>query len=98
MYGIMCSKPDLMYAVSKVSRFMANPSSLHWEALKWILRYLRGSFSLCLKFQAQGGVVDSLQGYVDSDFAGSLDTRKPITEYIFTLYGTAMSWKAICNQ
>lgn len=34
-----------------------------------------------------------LQCYVDSDIVGSLDTRKSITGYIFTLYGAVVSWK-----
>lgn len=41
MYGMVCNMPDLAYAMSMVSRFMANPRMTHWEALKWILRYLR---------------------------------------------------------
>ena len=42
MYSMVCSMPDLAYAVSIVSRFMANPKKQHWEVLKWVLRYLKG--------------------------------------------------------
>ena len=34
MYSMVCSMPDLTYAVSMVSRFMANPGKQHWEVLK----------------------------------------------------------------
>ncbi|KAL6322802.1 hypothetical protein AAG906_020802 [Vitis piasezkii] len=43
---------DLAYAVSLVSRFMGNPGKTHWEALKWILRYLKGTQTTCLIYKA----------------------------------------------
>ena len=43
MYGMICGRPALAYAVSIVSQFMANPGIVHWQALKWVLRYLDGS-------------------------------------------------------
>ena len=43
MYGMVCSRPDLAHVVSMISRFMGDPGSAHWEALKWTLRYLNGS-------------------------------------------------------
>ena len=33
-----------------------------------------------------------LQGYVDTDFDGDIDSRKSTTEFVFTLGGTAISW------
>ncbi|RVX20927.1 Retrovirus-related Pol polyprotein from transposon TNT 1-94 [Vitis vinifera] len=41
MYAMVCIRPDLAFAVSVVSRFMSNPGKAHWEAVKWIMRYLR---------------------------------------------------------
>ena len=43
MYSMVCNRPNLAYAVSMVSRFMANLGKQHWEVLKWVLRYLKGS-------------------------------------------------------
>ncbi|MCI83472.1 vacuolar protein sorting-associated protein 33, partial [Trifolium medium] len=37
MYVMVCSRPDLSYAISVVRRFMANPGQVHWQALKWVL-------------------------------------------------------------
>jgi len=34
MYSMVCSRPDLSYAISVISRFMANPGQVHWQALK----------------------------------------------------------------
>ena len=46
MYAMVCTRPDIALAVSTMSRFMSNPGRPHWEAVKWILRYLRGSTNL----------------------------------------------------
>ena len=92
MYAMVCTRPDLSHAVSVVSRFMSKPGKVHWEAVKWIMRYLKGSTDVCLVFEGQKnrGVV----GYVDSDYAGDLDKRRSLTGYIFTVFGCTISWKA----
>ena len=36
-----------------------------------------------------------LQGFVDADYAGNIDTRKSLTGYLFTVFGGAVSWKAV---
>ena len=41
MYVIMCTRPDIAYSMSLVSKFMSNPGKVHWQALKWILRYIK---------------------------------------------------------
>jgi hypothetical protein len=47
MYAMVCTRPDIAHAVGVVSRFMVNPGKEHWEAVKWIFRYLRGSSKSC---------------------------------------------------
>ena len=88
MYVMVCTRPDIAQAVGAVSRYMNNPGKLHWEAVKWILRYLRGTTSKALCFK--GG--DILTGYVDADLAGNVDIRRSTTGYVYTLGGTAVSW------
>jgi hypothetical protein len=50
MYAMICTRPDLAHAVSVVSRFMHNPGKEHWNAVKWILRYLKGTSHFGLLF------------------------------------------------
>lgn len=92
MYAMVCTRPDLAYAVSMVSRFIANPGKDHWQALKWIFRYLKGSLDVGLNFQSRENESDMLVGYVDSDFAGNIDTRKSLTGYVFISFGTGNLW------
>ena len=95
MYAMVCSRPDLSYAMSLVSRYMAKTGKEHWKAVQWIFRYLRGTSKACLKFGRTG---EGLAGYVDSDYAGDLDKRRSLTGYIFTVGGCVVSWKAILQD
>ena len=51
MYAIVCTRPDIVHAVGVVSRYMENLDKRHWEALKWVLRYLRGTQKVALYFK-----------------------------------------------
>ena len=50
MYSMVCMRPDIAHVVGTVSRFLSNPGNEHWEAVKWIMRYLRGTTGLRLTF------------------------------------------------
>jgi len=89
MYAMVCTRPDISHVVGVVSRYMSNPGKQHWEAMKWILRYLRGTTKKCLTFRKDEL---KLEGYVDSNFAGEVDHRRSTTGYVFTLGSTAISW------
>ena len=96
MYSMVCTRPDLAYAASLVSRFMANPGRAHWDAVKWVLRYMKGTSHYGLLFKESEGK-QQIIGYCDSDFSGDLDKRRSLTGYLFTLFGNIVSWKA-CLQ
>ena len=88
MYVMIYTRPDIAQAVGLVSQFMANPGKEHWNAVKRILRYIKGTSSAALCF---GGSEFIVIGYVGSDFADDLNKRKSITGYVFTLISRAMS-------
>jgi len=50
VYAMVCTRPNLLHAMSVVSRYMHNPSRDHWEAVKWILRYVKRSIDRGLVF------------------------------------------------
>ena len=79
MYAMVCSRPDIAHAVGVVNRYMSNPGKQHWEAVKWIMRYLKGSSETCLSFTASGL---TLEGFVDVDLAGDVVSRKSTTGYV----------------
>ncbi|KAL3641556.1 hypothetical protein CASFOL_012371 [Castilleja foliolosa] len=94
MYAMVCTRPDLAHALSILSRFMSNPGKAHWQAAKWLMRYVKGSVNLSLIYRKSEEDNNMIEGYVDSDYAGCSDTRKSTTGYVFTAFGGAISWKA----
>lgn len=84
MYATVCTRPDIAYAVGVVSRFITNPGKAHWEEVKWILRYLKGTSTSCLCF---GNGDPVLQGYTDADYACHNDRRKSTSGYMMTYVG-----------
>jgi hypothetical protein len=84
MYAMVCTRLDISHVVGIVSRYMKNPGKEHWEAVKWIIEYFKGTSTHALCF---GGLDIVLQGYVDSDMAGDKDSRRSTTGYVFTIGG-----------
>lgn len=71
---------------------MANPSKMHWVAMKWLLRHLNHTDSKELAFKKTNEDVELLS-FMDSNFVGNKDKRMYITTYVFTFCGNLMSWK-----
>ena len=84
------TRPDLMYVVSLIYRFMESPKHSHWKFGKIIMRYVAGTLGYGLWYTH---TLDStLTGYTDSDFAGILDDRKSTSGYAFHLGTNLISW------
>ena len=94
MYAMVCTRPDISQAVSMVSRYMHDPGKMHWQAVKWILRYIHGTVDFGLKFEKDSRARQHVFGYVDSDYAGDLDKRRSTTGYVFTLAGGPVCWRS----
>ncbi|KAL2237273.1 UNVERIFIED_CONTAM: Retrovirus-related Pol polyprotein from transposon TNT 1-94, partial [Sesamum indicum] len=93
MFLMICTRPDIAYAISCLSRYMSNPGPPHWEALKWLLKYLHGSENIGIRFSKRSENTQ-LVGFVDSNYANDRDSRKSTTSYIFTFCGSCISWKS----
>ncbi|XP_052107510.1 secreted RxLR effector protein 161-like [Arachis duranensis] len=89
---MVCTRPDISQAVSIVSRFMTNPGKAHWEAIKWILKYLKGTIDIGLCFSEKSC---QISGFVDSDYAGDLERRRSTTGYVYKIQGAPVSWRSM---
>ncbi|UYV76125.1 hypothetical protein LAZ67_13002672 [Cordylochernes scorpioides] len=94
MYLMTGTRPDIAYAVSRVSQFMNNPGPSHWTAVKKIFGYLKATKNIGICFGGSS-CTSTLIGFSDADFAGDLDTRKSTTGYVFMLNNGPISW---CSQ
>ena len=96
-YVMIATRPDICVAVGFLSQFMSNPSMDHWQGVKRIFRYLKGTSNHCLTFNATNADV-KLHGYADADWAGDVETRKSTSGYIFQLAGSTISWRSQKQQ
>ncbi|GLI70179.1 hypothetical protein VaNZ11_014807, partial [Volvox africanus] len=84
--------PDLGFALSMLSRFMAKPTKPAMGMAKGVLRYVAGTRNLGLQFRREGKEI--IDGYCDSDWAGDTNSRRSTTGYVFRVNGTAISWSS----
>jgi hypothetical protein len=93
------TRPDLMFAVGYVSRFMEKPKQDHYAAVKHILRYIAGTINYGLRYSKLGCPDSklmgySLTGYTDSDLGGDVDERRSTGGVIFFLGDMPVSWQS----
>ena len=99
LYLACWTRPDISFAVSELSRFVSAPGQNHMQAVKHLLRYLKGTSELGLRYSKpkNSGPMDRpnvLWGFVDSDWAGCPDSRRSTSGYALMLNGAAVSWKS----
>ncbi|CAL0315968.1 unnamed protein product [Lupinus luteus] len=87
------TRPDLTFGVGLVSRFMEKPAHSHMQAVKRILRYLKGSLDFGVLLPTSSGQENhSIYGYSDADWSGDKDDRKSTSGYLFKLGEASISW------
>nr|DAD28457.1 TPA_asm: hypothetical protein HUJ06_029925 [Nelumbo nucifera] len=86
------TRPDIMYAVSLISRYMEKPSEMHLNAVRRILRYVTDTID-CGMFYKRKNSTD-LVGYTDSDYAGDVDDRESTSGHAFMLNSGAILWSS----
>ena len=91
MYVMNCSRPDIAYSVSKLSRYTSNPRVDYWKEIIRVLRYLRYTQNYGLHYTRYLVV---LEGYSDANWISDMKDTKSTSGYVFTLSGAAVSWKS----
>ena len=82
--------PDLSFSVGVLSRYMQDPKESHGAALKMVLRYLRGTCSLGLRFSRGRNLKH--EGYSDSSHNVDDDDGKSTTGHVFYLGNSPITW------
>ncbi|KAJ0556958.1 putative RNA-directed DNA polymerase [Helianthus annuus] len=86
------TRPDILFSVSLISRFMQKPTAIHLGAAKRILRYIAGTVGHGLWYGRTKTV--KLEGFTDSDWASSYEDRKSVSAYMFSIGSSAISWSS----
>jgi len=90
MYLMVGTRPDLSFAIGKLSRFVSCYGRENCAAIKRVLRHVKGSMDKGLVFDKNSSCV--LQGFSDADWAGDHETRRSTTGFTFIFGGAAVSW------
>lgn len=89
---LTATRPDLMFSVNLVSRYMEEPREQHLLVVKRILRYVQGTVTMGIRYKRDGD--SNLVGFVDSDYAGDIDDRRSTSGYVFMMGEGAVSWSS----
>ncbi|GJX63214.1 hypothetical protein Tco_0296114 [Tanacetum coccineum] len=91
MYLMIGTRPDLAYAVSRLSMYTSNPSYVHWKAITRVFHYLRYSRDYGLHYDRHPAVIE---GYSDANWISDIKDCRSTSGYVFTLGGATISWKS----
>lgn len=83
------SRSDILFAASRVSRFLNNPGLEHWAAVRRILKHLQSTMDIIIMYKA-GDI--QLVVYSDADFVGDCDTHRSTTGYLSLLANGPVTW------
>ncbi|KAK3239766.1 hypothetical protein CYMTET_50334 [Cymbomonas tetramitiformis] len=102
-----CTRPDIMAAVSALSRFCASYGPEHFVALKQVVRYLKGTMSHELVLRTTSSVPRGLglaggalplSIYTDADYAGCKTTRRSTSGIAVYLCGSLLIFSSIMQR
>ena len=71
------TRPDVANPVRAIARHSHIPSPRHWNGLRKIMGYLKGTRDLGIVFRRGGGLKLSL--YVDADYADKANDRRSVS-------------------
>jgi len=90
MFAMVCTRPDICYAVSYLARFTTHPSREVCTAVSRVFRYLKGTLHYGISFGYEAK--PNLTVYCDSDFAGDVTDYKSTTGVMVLVGSTITNW------
>ena len=91
LYASIRTRPDIAFAVTRLSRYNANPTDEHHRYAQYILKkYLKGTIKTHIHYD--GSSHARLIGYSDSDWGENKDDRHSTSGQVFTLANGTISW------
>ncbi|UYV64621.1 hypothetical protein LAZ67_3001351 [Cordylochernes scorpioides] len=91
MFLAVNTRPDIAYITSKLSQYSRQPKQMHWTAIKRVMRYLRGTIDLGVKFER--GKTGILKSYADASWSTTHD-GKSYGGYVLKLGEATIDWKS----
>nr|GEW31295.1 zinc finger, CCHC-type [Tanacetum cinerariifolium] len=89
MYAMICTRPDIAFAVGKLSRYTSNPRTQHWQAIHRVLKYLKKTMDYRFVYYGYPSV---LKGYTDASWISNNEDNSSTSGWVFLLGGGEISW------
>jgi hypothetical protein len=89
MYAAVGIWPDIMFAVTTLSQYLMGAGRAHWEQVKCVFHYLKGTRTLRITY---GGGATEIVGFSDTDWGTGVDDRHSVSGYLFQINGRLVSW------
>ncbi|GKE18206.1 hypothetical protein Tco_1425783, partial [Tanacetum coccineum] len=89
MYAMTSTRPDIAYAIGRLSRFTSNPGRQHWQAITRVFKYLKGTMNYDLSYMGYPSV---LEGYSDASWINHVEDSSSTSGWVFLLGGCVISW------
>ena len=83
----------LLFFVNLLERYSSAPTQRHWNGIKHIFRYLRGTTDMGLFYSRESK--QQLLGYVNVGYLSYPHKGRSQTKYVFNCNGTAISWRFV---
>ena len=93
MYLANCTRPDIAFSVNLLARYSSAPTLRHWNGVKHLLRYLRGTSDMGLFYSKIPK--PELLGYTDAGYLSDPHKARSQSGYVFTCGNTAISWRSV---
>ena len=93
MYLALTTRPDIAYAAGVLARFNSNPGLAHWQAVKHVLRYLKGTSDHKLAYRPSNAPEPFIT-YSDADHGENLDNGRSTGGYVVKIGTGAVSWSS----
>ena len=75
-----------------MGQFLSQPTKVHWEAVKRILRYMKGTLETRLKIRKSQFIGVSI--FTDADWAGCVDDRRSTGGFAIFVGPNLVSWSS----
>ncbi|KAL7280477.1 hypothetical protein ACG7TL_005409 [Trametes sanguinea] len=92
LYIMLSTRPDIAFAVTKLSQFAVNPLQEHLNKALYICRYLIGTRSYALVYKGASRI--GISACTDSDWGSDPSSQRSQTGYFLKLAGGTFSWQS----
>ena len=95
LYIATCTRPDIAFAVCRLSRFLENPGIQHWKAAIRIVRYLKSTLDFGITYSGRSnGELNKVKAYCDADWGSNVDDRRSVSGIMIIMNGGPVVFKA----